>query len=428
MVRRSSSARVALVMASTTYRAGAFLEAARHLGVETVVASDRSQALAFANPRGHLTLDFENPAHAVRDLVAFGNEEGLDAVLATDDEGVEIAAAAAGALGLRHSPPHAVAKTRNKRALREALAQAGFRGPWFRVLSSAEPPESAAGEVVYPCVLKPVGLAASRGVIRADDPSGFVTAYRRIVRLLSGRGAEPTILVESYLPGAEVAIEALQSDGRMRVLAIFDKPDPLEGPFFEESIFVTPSRLSPAAQADAVRVAEQAAVILGLDQGPLHVELRIHEDRAWLLEIASRSIGGLCSRALRFGDGGVSLEELILRNALGEDVSGIERESQASGVMMIPIPRAGVLHEVRGIDAASAVSGVDEVRMTIPLGQEVVPWPEGSRYLGFIFARAARPEAAEQALREAHRRLTLDIRQDAAAIESMAHSDRIRRE
>jgi biotin carboxylase len=264
-------------------------------------------------------------------------------------------------------------------------------------------------------VVKPLFLSASRGVIRANDPVEFVAAFHRLAAILrrpevaaQGGPLARQILVETYIPGVEVAVEGLLSRGRLRVLAIFDKPDPLEGPFFEETIYVTPSRLSASVQQSIVACTAQAVATLGLEHGPIHAELRVNDQGPWILEVAPRSIGGLCSRALRFGEG-MSLEELILRHAMGLEVDSIIRERQAAGVMMIPIPQAGVLREVRGQDEARAVPGIEEIRLTIPLGQEVVPLPEGWRYLGFIFARDDTPEQVEAALRDAHRRMTFII-------------------
>jgi biotin carboxylase len=407
--------RVLILMTTTTYRAGAFLEAARALGVPVVVGSDRAQALASLHPAGHLTLDFADPARAAREIAAFAREHPLDAVLAADDDGAVLAAAAAEALGLAHAPVAAVRAARSKLATREAFARAGLPTPRFERVSITDDPETVARRVRYPCVLKPLFLAASRGVIRADDGAGLVAAFARIAALLrrpelAAAGGEEarSILVEDYIPGIEVALEGLVTTGRLRVLALFDKPDPLEGPTFEETIYVTPSRL-PAVRQEAVVAAGQRAVeALGLSHGPIHAELRLDAQRVWPLEIAPRSIGGLCSRALRFGTG-VSLEELILRHALGMGAEALEREARASGVMMVPIPRAGILRAVVGIEEAKAVPGIEELSITIRVGQEVVPLPEGSRYLGFIFARAQDPAGAESALREAHRRLRFDI-------------------
>jgi biotin carboxylase len=407
--------RVLLLMTTTTYRASAFLEAARHLHVPVVVGSERPQALAVANPGGHLTLDFSAPEEAARTVVAFARDDPISAVIAADDDGVILAAMASAALGLPHNPVGAVAAARNKYRMRQVLAEAGIPCPRFERFSIHHDPAEVARRVSYPCVVKPLALSASRGVIRADDPEQFVAAFHRLVAILrrpevailGGRSAQE-LLVESFVPGAEVALEGLLTDGKLRVLALFDKPDPLDGPFFEETIYVTPSRFPVAVQEAIAACTANVAAALGLRQGPVHAELRVNDQGSWMLEIAPRSIGGLCSRTLRF-DSEISLEELILRQALGLDVEAFERERQAAGVMMIPIPQAGILRQVLGQEEAKRVAGVEDLRLTIPLGQEVIPVPEGSKYLGFIFARGETPDAVEVALREAHRRITFTI-------------------
>ncbi|MFQ5802960.1 MAG: ATP-grasp domain-containing protein [Candidatus Methylomirabilales bacterium] len=407
--------RLLLLMTTTTYRASAFLEAARRLDVPVVVGSDREQALAAANPAGHLTLDFLAPEKATGAIVRFAKQYPIRAVVAADDDGAILAAMAAAALGLPHNAVDAVAAARNKHRMREVLADAGVPSPRSELVSIDEDPHDVARRVVFPCVVKPLFLSASRGVIRADDPAQFAGAFRRLTAILrrpevaaEGGPLAQQILVETFIPGIEVALEGLLSEGKLRVLALFDKPDPLEGPFFEETIYVTPSRLpAPLQQAIAV-CAEDAVKALGLQRGPVHAEFRLNDEGPWILEIAPRSIGGLCSRALRFGEG-ISLEEMILRDAVGLEVASLEREKQAAGVMMIPIPRAGILHEVRGQEEAHRVPGIDEIRISIPVGQEVVPLPEGTRYLGFIFARDETPDRVEAALRDAHRQLTFHI-------------------
>jgi biotin carboxylase len=265
-------------------------------------------------------------------------------------------------------------------------------------------------------VLKPLVLSASRGVIRADSEAEFVAAFTRIAALLETpevRQHHPDgrdrILVEDFIPGTEVALEGLLNHGELNTLAIFDKPDPLDGPFFEETIYVTPSRLPLETQRAIERCVARAASALGLEGGPVHAEVRLNQQGPWLIEIAARSIGGLCSRTLRFGTG-MTLEEIILRHALDLPIASIEREHRAAGVMMIPIPRGGVLEDVGGLEAARAVAGIEDVTISIHKGEEVVPLPEGARYLGFIFARGATPADAERALRNAHARLSFVIR------------------
>jgi biotin carboxylase len=303
--------------------------------------------------------------------------------------------------------------------MHELLAGAGVPSPSFKTVRLDADPRAAAARAAYPCVLKPLVLSASRGVIRANDEAAFVAAFARIAAILRapevadlGAGTDE-ILVEEFVPGVEVALEGLLEDGALRTLAVFDKPDPLDGPFFEETIYVTPSRHPEATQAAIVDVTARAARALGLSDGAVHAELRLRPTTTGVepvvLEIAARSIGGLCGRTLRFGTG-MSLEELVLRRALGRPVPSFERQRAAAAVMMIPIPRGGVLEEVRGLDEARAVASIEDVTISLHKGQEVVPLPEGSRYLGFIFSRAATPPHAEAALREAHRQLEFVIR------------------
>jgi len=407
--------RLLLLMTTTTYRAQAFLDAARRLDIPVTVGSERSQALAAVNPVGHLTLDFSSPAEATRTIVEFAKAYSIDGVVAADDDGVILAAMASSALGLPHNPVEAVAAARNKYRMRQILSETGILCPRFWRFPIDDDPVAMARRVEYPCVIKPLSLSASRGVIRVDDPGQFVAAYHRLVAILqrpdvaiSPRRSAQEILVERFIPGSEVALEGLLTHGQLRVLALFDKPDPLDGPFFEETIYVTPSRLSAAVQDQIASCTAEVTSALGLQHGPVHAELRVNEHGPWPLEIAPRSIGGLCSRTLRFGDE-LSLEELLLRHALGLETEILERERLAAGVMMIPIPKAGILRQVTGQENAKQVGGIEDIRITIPLGQEVVPLPEGSRYLGFIFARDSTPAGVELALREAHRRLTFVI-------------------
>ena len=307
---------------------------------------------------------------------------------------------------------------RDKHRQREMLAAAGVPVPRYALYQTDANPETLSRDIAYPCVLKPLRLSASRGVIRANDPDEFVAAFRRLGAILAqpdiaacGEPAQ-SLLVEEFIPGPEVALEGLLVDGGLRVLTLFDKPDPLDGPFFEETIYVTPSRLPGSAQQAIAVTAQAAATALGLVEGPIHAELRYNDRGPWLIELAARPIGGRCSSALRFetreegsGKREALLEEVIVRHALSMDLPAFHREDRASGVMMIPVPRAGVLREVRGLEEARAVPLVDAVVITAHQGQKFVPLPEGARYPGFIFARGANPELVEAALREAHRRL-----------------------
>ncbi len=414
---RPYSPRLLLLLPTVTYRTVAFVEAARRLGVDVTVGSERPSTFERANPTGLITLDFADPAHAAAQARAFAYAHPLHGIVAVDDDTAVVAAAIAQELGLRGNAVAAAAAARDKLQQRQLLAAAGVAVPRFELRAIAADPDGLAHGASYPCVLKPLRLSASRGVVRADDPPGFVAAFRRIKAILEqpelaecGEWARH-VLVEEFVPGRVVAVEGLVTRGSLQVLAMFDKPDPLDGPFFEETIYVTPSRLARTAQQDIAACAQAAVRALGLREGPIHAEIRHNDRAAWLIELAARPIGGRCSGALRFGNGGsglgagVSLEEIVIRHALGMELPPLEREHQASGVMMIPVPGAGVLREVRGIDAAQAVPLVEEVVITMHHGQMLVPWPEGSRYPGFIFARGDTAEAVEAALRAAHARL-----------------------
>ena len=399
-----------LIVPSVTYRAPDFMAAARELGAAVTVASERLAAMSTAMGERAVTLRLSDPQDAAETIVARARDTPFAAILGVDDQGVMTAALAAERLGLAHNPPAAVACTRDKAAMRRALAEAHVPQPCFALLAAGADVPTAARKIGLPCVVKPLSLSGSRGVIRAEDPDRARAAAERVrgIPAATGEPADVPLLLESYVPGAEVAVEGLLCSGRLEVLAIFDKPDPLEGPYFEETLYVTPSRLPAAVLAEVERITAQAVRALGLREGPVHAELRVPDQGVRVLELAARSIGGLCSRALRFG-AGVSLEQLILRHALGLGADDLARESVAAGVMMIPIPRAGTLVKVGGQAQARAVEGIDGLQITIPRGRPVVPLPEGDRYLGFLFARGLTAAAVERSLREAHARLRVRI-------------------
>ena len=407
--------RVLLLLSRTSYRAEAFVAAAGRLDVDITVGSNHRQALADLAPGGALTLGLEDIDRSVTAIVRFASDYPLTAIVAAEDDFVPVAASASETLGLTHHLPEAVRAARNKAVMRQRLAAAGFPSPWFHVASVEDDAEAAAARARYPCVLKPLALSASRGVIRADTPEEFGRAWSRIRGILeqpdavtrSGHGVAE-ILIEAYMPGCEVAVEGIVVEGELQTLAVLDKPDPMEGPFFEETILVTPSCLADSVQREIVSCVQRSVAILGLDDGPIHAELRVDGERASLLEIAPRSIGGRCSTILRF-EPEATLEELILRHAFGMPIHEYSRAPGAAGVMMLPIPEAGVLLDVGGAEAALGIPGIEGFEITIPVGQKLVPLPEGNRYLGFLFARAATPEQVETALRAAYMRLDVKI-------------------
>ena len=409
MVQESRRLRLMLLTGARSYRAGAFHYAAAQLGIDVLPVVNMPLALAEHWDRA-AGFDFDDPgaAEAIADLA---RQRSVSAVLAVDDSGTLIAARVAELLGLPHNAPESAFAASDKHRMRTRMAAAGVPCPWFRCFSTDDDVETVAAQIPFPCVVKPLNLNGSRGVIRADDADEFSAAHYRLTRLLDDQYPENSAhpyLVESFIPGVEVALEGLLDDGQLIVLALFDKPDPLDGPFFEETIYVTPSRLPQTVQAAITDTVAQAARSLGLQTGPVHAELRVNNRGPWILEVAGRSIGGLCSQTLRFGIDG-SLEELIVRQACGLPLDVTEREDQASGVMMIPIPEAGMLRGVSGVDVAEEVSGITNIEITAKLNYSISPLPEGDSYLGFIFAKGHRPEEVEAALREAHAKLHFDI-------------------
>lgn len=392
--------RILLLLPTSSYKATEFLDAARALGVEVVVATDRRQALAAQAPGRTIHLDFEaaDPSRRARPLHA---ERRFAAVLGVDDETTVAASGIAAALGLEHNPPEAVATARDKARFRTLQHRAELPAPGFEVIPRDADPAGLADRVPYPCVLKPLAMSASRGVLRADGPEDFARAFARLGRLLRDDGGPRSrwVLVEDYLPGDEIALEALVDEGRLQPLAWFDKPDPLVGPTFAETLYVTPARISESVRRAATVAVQGVVDALGLRTGPLHAEVRLpHGSEPVVLEAAPRTIGGRCGRGLRFG-GGRSLAQIVIGHALGEPPPG--ELAEPAGILMLPVPSAGRLRGVEGLEEAARVRGITGVEITVTSGQPVEPLPEGDRYLGFVFAEAATPDEVERALREA---------------------------
>jgi biotin carboxylase len=393
--------RVLLIIPTTSYRATDFFLAAELLGIEVTVAAE--EPLPLVAPERFLTIDCANPEGAAKAIVTLATTTPIDAIVPVDDAGVVIAALAAEQLGLPHNSPAAALATRDKSIMRRLLAAAEVDQPAFAVVEGD--PRRESDRIGYPQVVKPIALSGSRGVIKIGAREELGETVEKVRRI----AGESRLLIEEFVPGPEVAVEGIVWGGELEVLAIFDKPDPLDGPFFEETLYLTPSSLGPPLQAEVRRITQSAVSALGLTEGPIHAELRVAPDqRPRVIEVAARSIGGICGRSLSFGLLETPLEALILRHAIGRRTS-LPRKSGASGVMMIPIPRAGVLRRVDAVDSGLEVPGIRSIEITTPLGATLRPVPEADRYLGFIFASGPDPRAVEQSLREAHSRLLIDI-------------------
>ena len=416
-----------LLSTTTGYQARSFGEAARALGMRVVFGTDRCHVLEDPWQDAALPLRFEDPADSAQRIADRALQEPIAAVVAVGDKPALTAALACRKLGLPWHPPSAAEACHDKVRARGLFRQAGLNVPEFHAISIRDGAEAALRYARLPCVLKPASLSGSRGVIRVDTPRQLADAFQRIAALLNSPDVQvrkdattETVLVEEFIPGREFAVEAVMERGCLKVLAIFEKPDPLDGPFFEETIYVTPPRLEAEERGRLLDCLARAVGVLGLFHGPLHAEFRANNLGVWPLEIAARPIGGLCSRALRFDVLGraekMPLEELLVRNGLGLPLDGIEREGAASAVMMVPIPAAGVYQGVDGVEEARAIPGVEEIRITAKPGEKLVPWPEGASYPGFIFARAETSAGAEGAVRQAHQRLRFRIQHALAVV------------
>jgi biotin carboxylase len=410
-----------LILASKLgYQTRSFAEAAKALGVDVVFASDRCHKLEDPWADGAIAVHFEEPEEAARIIVKQSLVRPVDGLIALGDRATSTAAHTARALGFAYSSPQAVENCRSKLRQREVLRDAAIPVPGFFSFKLDKRLEKILPRVEFPCVIKPLRLAAGQGVIRANNPEEFQAAAARIKLLLETPEIKVTrepdldrVLVERFIPGGEVAVEGLITRGKFRVLCVFDKPDPLEGPYFEETLYVTPSRLPDDMYDRLLDCAERTVHALGLTHGPVHAEFRIKNDGPdkgpWVLEVAPRPIGGLCSRALRFGPQRVLLEEVLVRHAMGMTGTDINREEGASGVMMIPVPKSGTLEKVEGEEQARATPGIEDLQVTARVHDFLAAWPEGSTYLGFIFAHSKSPAEVEAALRLAHSHLKFEI-------------------
>jgi len=402
--------RVLLLLPTTSYRNEAFLAAGKKLDAEIITVADYCHQLAPVwglDPI--MAVHFDRPGEAL-EVVLRSLRHKPDAVLAVDDPGLELAARLNESLGLAANPPEAVRRLRDKLAFRQMQKERGFLCPDFHHLPSDADPAQLLAQLRWPVVVKARRLSGSRGVIRADNTREFLQAVnwvRDIQNKADRDAASLGLVVEDFIAGREYALEGILDRGELSRLALFDKPDPLDGPYFEETLYVTPSRLPDRTQEEIHGTVQRACRSAGLITGPVHAEMRVNGEGVWLLEVAARSIGGLCGMALNHAFG-MTLEELILRSALNQPMAS-SASREGAGVMMIPIPRRGIYQGVYDLDSASEVPGITGIRITAQPGQIIAPPPEGASYLGFIFSLCATPAEAELALRRAHARLQFDI-------------------
>jgi biotin carboxylase len=407
------TSRVLIIAPHGSYRTSAFIAAAHDLKLDVLIASEGKHSIVSEYAQG-LHIHFQDEDASLKLILQEAKNTPFKAIIGTDDSSTELAAKASAALNLSHNPLSAVTFGRRKDLARQCLAQHAVPVPNFRLINLELALEPQLAAIGYPVVVKPVALSASRGVIRANDQTELIQAIHRVKALLENEGDLPhevkhTLLVETFIAGDEVAVEGMLHNGVLEILSVFDKPDPLDGPYFEETYYITPSRHNKETLDQLHQVVADACSAYGLREGPIHAECRINDSGIWILEVAARTIGGLCGRLLQFGTG-YSLEELVLARAMGKPLSSEPEQAKvAAGVLMIPTPEAGILKRVEGQFAASQIDYIESVEIQIREGYELIPLPEGANYLGFIFARAPSAELAEAALRKAHACLNIVI-------------------
>ena len=405
-----SQAHILFIAPPQSYRIAPYLKAAKELDCDLTIASMGEYSLVSPIAEG-IHIDFADHEAALARLKEHHQQHPFNAVIGGDDLAVELASRLANELGLAHNSPQASLLTRRKDLARAHLQQAGVAVPAHSLIDLTRPLAIQLEQLHYPCVLKPLAMSMSRGVIRVDNTEQAQQACARIESIIQEALVEEEqqkILAEQYIDGEEIAYEGLLTNGELKTLLFFDKPEPLTGPYFEESYYITPSRQDKDIQQRVYEVVKAACDSYGLVTGPVHAELRVDEDgKVWVLEVAARTIGGECARLVELATE-QSLEKLVLSNALSQ-LHSLPELKGAAGVLMIPTTQAGVLRRVEGVMAAQNVEGIKEVVLSVREGHQLVPLPEGSSYLGFMYGLAETPEQVEQALREAHAKLNVVI-------------------
>ncbi|MFW2441061.1 MAG: ATP-grasp domain-containing protein [Arenicellales bacterium] len=393
--------RVLIVSPPESYRIQPYVRAALSLNLEINLASQGEWAISSPVSAG-IDVPLQDHRSALSILLKLFEQRQYDAVIGTDDSTLELVAKLAAKTGLQQNLPAAVRLARRKDLSRLCLRQAGLQVPAFSVEEVSVQQLLDEPHFGFPCVIKPLALSGSRGVIRADTHDELNRGVQRSLKIISEEidlYEKNNLLLEQYIPGREFAIEGMLVDGQLDVLAIFDKPEPMEGPYFEETYYISPARISLSERRLLVETVKDACSAFGLVTGPVHAECRLNQQGAWLIELAARTIGGLCSRLLSFGTG-YSLEQLVLANAIGQELP-LELKDGAAGVLMLPTEEAGILRRVEGVMKAEKVPYIDDVEISLREGYHVTPLPEGASYLGFIFSSAPDSDKVEKALRDA---------------------------
>ena len=409
---------VILIIPSASYRTGPFMNAIKKLDLKVLVISDKSQVFSGKYPDNLIIINFNHWKDKSVEISKWAKNNGLKAVIGVDEESIVLAANLSNFLNVDHNSIESVLLTKNKYLMRTELKKTGLCSPWFKIFSIYESSNKIINEISFPCVIKPTFLSGSRGVMRVNTKKELSEGIKTLNELLSldelrkraGKQSD-YIMIEEYIPGKEVAIEGIVSEGKLTMLAIFDKPELLEGPTFEETIIVTPSVLTKKIQYSLLETLQIVVKALGIVKGPVHAEARINRNGNYILECASRSIGGLCSKVLEF-QGGISLEELILRSYLGRNIEKSKLIGNARGVMMMPTEKKGILKEIGGVKDALVVNGVTDLQITVKPGEKLQPLPKGDRYLGFIFAEGNNQEFVINALKNAWSKIEIVLEND----------------
>ena len=409
---------VILIIPSASYRTGPFMNAIKKLDLKVLVISDKSQVFSGKYPDNLIIINFNHWKDKSVEISKWAKNNGLKAVIGVDEESIVLAANLSNFLNVDHNSIESVLLTKNKYLMRTELKKTGLCSPWFKIFSIYESSNKIINEISFPCVIKPTFLSGSRGVMRVNTKKELSEGIKTLNELLSldelrkraGKQSD-YIMIEEYIPGKEVAIEGIVSEGKLTMLAIFDKPELLEGPTFEETIIVTPSVLTKKIQYSLLETLQIVVKALGIVKGPVHAEARINKNGNYILECASRSIGGLCSKVLEF-QGGISLEELILRAYLGRNIEKSKLIGNARGVMMMPTEKKGILKEIGGVKDALVVNGVTDLQITVKPGEKLQPLPKGDRYLGFIFAEGNNQEFVINALKNAWSKIEIVLEND----------------